>query len=185
MDLVWPSLLALPRYVAALERGWSPNNERGRAATEEELAQIETSPRRFVDSLVDPEAQGSEVQLPDGSLVPRLPGYRRWMWDGDFCGSIGLRWQPGTAALPAYCLGHIGYSVVPWKQRRGHATQALSLLLPEASSLGLPHVELTTDAANFPSQKVILANGGVLVGEEAKPAGFSGGKLRRYRIALE
>ena len=26
--------------------------------------------------------------MPDGSFVPRLPGYRRWLWDGKFCGSI-------------------------------------------------------------------------------------------------
>ena len=30
MDLVWPSLALLPAYVDALERGWSPDNERGR-----------------------------------------------------------------------------------------------------------------------------------------------------------
>ena len=59
------------------------------------------------------------------------------MWDGEFCGSIGFRWQPGTSALPPYCLGHIGYSVVPWKQRRGYATKALALLLPDARKEGL------------------------------------------------
>ena len=67
--------------------------------------------------LDDREAKRGPVTLPDGSQVPRLPGYRRWMWDGEFCGSIGFRWQPGTSALPPYVLGHIGYSVVPWKQR--------------------------------------------------------------------
>ena len=54
------------------------------------------------------------------------------MWDGEFCGSIGFRWQPGTSTLPPYVLGHIGYAVVPWKRGRGYATQALALLLPEA-----------------------------------------------------
>ena len=28
------------------------------------------------------------------------PGYVRWMWDGEFCGSTGFRWQRGTEALP-------------------------------------------------------------------------------------
>jgi predicted acetyltransferase len=41
------------------------------------------------------------------------------MWDGEFCGSIGLRWLPGTEELPPHCLGHIGYAVVPWKRRLG------------------------------------------------------------------
>src|SRR2546430_6881442 len=35
--------------------------------------------------------------LPDGSVVPRLPGYRKWIWDGEFCGVIGFRWQPGRS----------------------------------------------------------------------------------------
>ena len=72
--------------------------------------------------------------------VARLPGYRRWLWDGEFCGSIDFRWQPGTTALPPHCLGHIGYGVVPWKQGRGYATRALSLLLPAARAEGLAFV---------------------------------------------
>lgn len=184
MELLWPSLSHLPAYVAALERGWTPDNERGREAAEDELARIELSPSNFVASLVDLEGTGGPVQLPDGQLVPRLPGYRKWIWDGTFCGSINLRWNPEGGALPWYCLGHVGYSVVPWKQRRGYATQALALLLEEARERGLTHVELTTDGSNLASQRVIHANGGALLGEEAKPAAFRGGKLLRFRIAL-
>ncbi len=183
MELIWPSLTELPSYVSALERGWSPNSERGLAAARDELALIEASPTRFLESLVDLQGTG-ELELPDGSRVPRLPGYRRWMWDGTFCGSIGLRWQEGSAALPAYCLGHVGYSVVPWKQRQGHATRALAMLLPEAREHGLPLLELTADADNIASHKVILANGGELMGEGDKPAAYGGGRLRRFRIAL-
>ena len=40
MDLVWPSRQYLSSYVAALERGWSPDNVRGQAASEEELERI-------------------------------------------------------------------------------------------------------------------------------------------------
>src|SRR5579862_7651629 len=82
------------------------------------------------------------------------------MWDDEFCGSIQLRWQTGTNDLPSYCLGHIGYSVVPWKQGRGYATQALRDLLPLAKERGLTYVHLTTDPDNIASQRVILANGG-------------------------
>jgi predicted acetyltransferase len=106
------------------------------------------------------------------------------MWDGEFCGAIGFRWQPGTTDLPPYCLGHIGYSVVPWKQRRGYATLALRLILPLARAEGLPFVELTTDAANIASRRVIEANGGVLIERFRKPAVYGGAESLRFRILV-
>ncbi|MGF6726605.1 putative acetyltransferase [Paraburkholderia sp. GAS41] len=51
--------------------------------------------------------------LADGSTVARLPSVVRWIWDGEFSGAIGFRWQAGTAELSPYVLGHIGFSVVP------------------------------------------------------------------------
>jgi predicted acetyltransferase len=131
MELVWPDAHYLPGYVHALQQGWSPDNLRPQTALQH-LARIETDPNRFLREQVDREAKGPPIQLPDNSTVPRLPGYTLWMWDGEFCGSIGLRWQPGTTELPPHCLGHVGYSVVPWKRRRGYATRALQLLLPYA-----------------------------------------------------
>jgi predicted acetyltransferase len=174
----------LPSYRAALERGWSPDNVRGKVAAAEELRKIAKDSAAFLSSLVDREARGDPVTLPDGSKVARLPGYRRWMWDGEFCGSIGFRWQRGTEALPPYCLGHVGYAVVPWKQRRGYATAALRLLLAEAGAEGLRYIEITTEPENIASQRVIEANGGVLVEHFTKPAQFGGTPGLRYRIAL-
>jgi len=81
-------------------------------------------------------------------------------------------------------LGHIGYAVVPWKQRRGYATKALGLMLAEARKVGLPHVELTTDPDNEASQKVITANGGVFVERFRTVAGHGGKEELRWRIAL-
>jgi predicted acetyltransferase len=106
------------------------------------------------------------------------------MWDGEFCGTIGFRWQPGTPELPPHCLGHIGYAVVPWKRGRGYATQALAGILPDAIAEGLPYVELTTDAVNVASQRVIEANGGRVVEQFNKPAHYGGAESLRYRIAL-
>ena len=183
MQLVRPGPEHLASYVAALERGWS-DNERGVEAGREELSRIQADAARFLASLDDREGSGPPITLPDGSTAKRIPGFKRWMWDGEFCGTIGLRWQPGTTALPPHCLGHIGYVVVPWKQRLGYATAALRFMLPEARAVGLPYVEITTDPENIASQRVIEANGGVLVEHFTKPPQFGGKPGLRFRIAL-
>ena len=184
MDLVWPALEYLPGYEDALRRGWSPDNVGGEVAAREQLTLIEQDAAGFVAGLVDREARGGPITLADGSTVPRLPGYQRWMWDGEFCGSMGFRWQPGTEALPPTCLGHNGYAVVPWKRGRGYASAALRLLLPEARTEGLRYVEITTDVDNVASQRVVLANGGILAEEFVKPDSLGGSRGLRYRIPL-
>jgi predicted acetyltransferase len=168
----------------APERGWSPDNLRGEAAAREQRDQIATNPDAFLASLVDVDARGGAITLPDGTEVTRLPGYHRWMWDGEFCGSVGFRWQPGTEALPPSCLGHIGYSVVPWKRRLGYATRALAEILVDARNRGLRHVEITTGVENVPSQRVILANGGVLVEELTTLPALGAKRHLRYRLNL-
>lgn len=94
------------------------------------------------------------------------------------CGVIGLRWQPGTSELPPYVMGHIGYSVVPWKRRRGYATRALA----QARREGLTYVTITTDPGNAPSQRVIEANGGGVPERFLKPAQYGGQPGLRYRV---
>ena len=183
VTLVWPAQIYLSGYIAALQRGWSPDNVRPEAAAEE-LEAIATDSPAFLAGLVDKEGAGPPIRLPDGSLVARLPGYRKWIWDGEFCGSIGFRWSPGTSNLPSYCLGHVGYTVVPWKQRRGYATEALRQLLPEARAAGLRYVEITTDPTNEPSQRVVLTNGGVLVERFRKPEQYGAADGLRFRIDL-
>ena len=183
LELVWPASQYLPGYIHALQQGWSPDNLRPQAAAEQ-LARIAEDPDRFLFEQVDREAKGPPIILPDGRTVPRLPGYSRWMWDGEFCGTIGFRWQPGTTELPPYCLGHIGYSVVPWKRQRGYATRALQLLLPEARSEGLEYVELTCDTDNLASQRVVEANGGELIERFHKSADHGGAETMRFRIVL-
>ena len=185
MNFVWPAREHLPSYTAALERGWSPNNVTGRVAALEELDWIRRDPEGFLASMVDRAAAGPPITLADGTTVPRLPGYRRWMWDGEFCGSIGLRWQPGTEALPPTCLGHVGYSVVPWKQRRGYATAALRQILNEARAEGLRYVEIVTRPDNVPSQRVIEKNGGVLIEEFHEGREHGGERALRYRVQLD
>ena len=195
MRLVRPGPDRLPGYVAALERGWSPSSTRGRAQALEELARIADDAPGFLALMDDREALGPPVTLPDGSQHPRIPGLQRWIWDdagddgddGDepgFAGSIGLRWMKDGAPLPPHVLGHIGYSVVPWKRRRGLATQALARMLPLARALGLREVELTTDPDNRASQRVITANGGVWVETFDKGAAYGHQPGLRWRIVL-
>ena len=188
--LVWPSLEYLPSYRHALERGWSPDNVRGPVTARAQLDKIASDPAAFVASLVDRAAAGGPITLPDGTQAARLPGYARWLWDpqaadGDgFCASFGLRWPRDGGELPPHVLGHIGYSVVPWRRSEGLATRGLALLLEDARAEGLRHVLLTTDPDNRASQRVIERNGGALVERFAKPAAFGGGASLRWRIDL-
>lgn len=183
-ELVWPAEQYLPGFVAALERGWSPDTQRPEARFEQ-LEQIRRDPKEFLALMVDREARGGPVRQPDGSEKPRIPSIRKWMWDGEFCGSIGLRWVPGTTELPPHVMGHIGYNVVPWKQRKGYATQALALMLPAAKAEGLPFVEITTEQSNVASQKVIESNGGTLIGKFRKMDAHGGEEGLRYRVFLK
>ena len=185
MQILRPSIKELQSYKSALEQGWSPDNLRGVIATREMLTRLEADSGAFLATLEDREAKGPLVTLPDGTQMKRIPGFHRWMWDGEFCGSISLRWKPGTADLPPHVLGHIGYSVVPWKRRLGYATSALKQMLPEARDVGLPYVEITTDPDNVASQRVIEANGGILVERFTKPTQFDSTPGFRYRIALD
>ncbi|MEE9387945.1 MAG: GNAT family N-acetyltransferase [Paracoccaceae bacterium] len=181
--LVRPGPEHLPGYAAALETGWSPNTTRPEVAREEleNLAKDSDAVLRRFD---DPDAKGPPITLTDGSSVKRLPSITRFIWDGQFCGNISLRWQGGTADLPSFCLGHIGYSVVPWKQRRGYATRGLREILVQAGELGLPYVVLAADTTNIASQNVILKCGGEIVHGFQPEANNESTEHELYRIKL-
>ena len=57
--------------------------------------------------------------------------------------------------------------------------------LPLAREVGLPFVEITTNPDNVASQRVIAANGGVLVETFTKDPRAGVGTALRYRVALE
>ena len=57
MQLVRPGPEHLASYVAALERGWSADNERGVEAAREELSRIQVDAAAFLASMEDREAK--------------------------------------------------------------------------------------------------------------------------------
>ncbi len=177
--LVPPALSGLPAYVAALARGWSPNTTRD--VSGEQLALYRRGPDALLAELT---RQDGTIVGAGGRTMPRLPSRVFWISDGEFCGAINLRFTPGSEALPAHVSGHVGYSVVPWKQRRGYASAALALMLPVAREVGLARILVTCDAGNDASRKVILANGGATDAERPTETDGHTTKLR-FWIATE
>jgi predicted acetyltransferase len=159
LQLLNPSLDLLPGYCAALETGWSPDTTRDVSA--EQLGIFRRDPAVLIEELTQ---QGGTIKTASGAVVPKLPNRVLWLDDGEFCGSINLRYQADSDELPPHVHGHVGYAVVPWKRRRGYATAALRLLLPVAREVGLKRIQITCDEDNEPSRRVIVTNGGVLEG---------------------
>jgi predicted acetyltransferase len=63
-------------------------------------------------------------------------------------------------------------------------TRALQLLLPQAKEEALSYIELTTDADNVASRRVIEANGGTLIERFYKPAAYGAAESLRFHILL-
>jgi predicted acetyltransferase len=175
--LAEPQAAMLESYADALRRGWSPSNTRD--VTGEQLAAIAADPTVFLARVTAPK---STYALPDCSSAEQLSSMVCWMWDGEFCGVISLRYQPGSSALPPHVSGHIGYAVVPWKRKHGYASRALKQMLAEAHVLGLTEVYLTTDPGNIASRIVIERNGGQRVGNWSHPAVHGGAEVERWVV---
>lgn len=202
-QLAWPSVELLPHFQAALVRGWSRNNITAERTRLQDLEKINANPQAFVASLIHLAGGGDEVQLPDGSYVPRLPGYSRWVFLArqdltqgsstqgntlEFAGTINIRYVLGTSQLPYYCLGHIGYAIVHWQQGRGAASFALAQLIKEATAAGhlrsMDYLEITTQPDNPASQAVIAKCGGKLIGRYTEPPMYGGKEGLKFRITL-
>lgn len=177
--LAEPQAGMLDAYKAALMQGWSPGNSSD--VSKQQLQSIAADPAAFIAGLL---SQTGTRTLPDGSMVQRLPSRTRWLWDGDFCGVISLRYQPGRNDLPPDVAGHVGYAVVPWKRRHGYASRALKQMLDEAREVGLTRLEITTEPDNIASRTVIERNGGVRAGDWSHPAFPATGTLDKFVITV-
>ncbi|ARO24576.1 GNAT family N-acetyltransferase [Rhizobium sp. S9] len=155
VTLLAPDLENLLGFEAALAAGWSPDPRRAgdQAYIGGELQRLRQDKLKFLDDL----SPGDRQRTVSGSPLTVL---LFWIWDGEFCGSINLRFLQGTEQLPPEVSGHVGYSVVPWKQRSGRATAALGLLLDVAAKQGLTRLVVLCDEDNDASRRVIERNGG-------------------------
>lgn len=185
MQLVKPSPVLLPSYVAALERGWTAESDNDVDGAHVLLDSIRRDPDRFLAALWNHDGLGPEVVLEDGSSVARLPWTRYWMSEGGYVGELNFRWQRGTSELPAYCLGHVGYAVLPWKRGSGYARSAVQQLVPIARSLGLHWIDISMSSANVASRRTAENCGATLVREFNAGAEYGNQDAVLYRLRVD
>jgi predicted acetyltransferase len=93
--------------------------------------------------------------------------------------------ERGTSGLPSFCLGHIGYLVVPWKNADDTPLR-LCDAASEGEAGGTDVRRIVTDVDNITSQRVIEANGGgVLVERFDESTPYGGKGILRYRVNRE
>jgi predicted acetyltransferase len=105
------------------------------------------------------------------------------MDDGKKVGKLQLRHKLGKSdTMPDGFESNIYYEIEPEFQHKGHGKKILALGLLEARKIGLTEVRLTVLEDNIPSQKIIKANGGVLIDTQLHSVENS--PVRLYEIKL-
>lgn len=112
----------------------------------------------FKEWLKAKQIESEQEGLVDGWKVPSTTF---WLYvDGVPVGFGNLRHFLTEALSKAG--GNIGYGIAPQFRGKGYGKILLKLLLQEARKIGLEKVLVTVHFDNLPSQKVALANGGVI-----------------------
>lgn len=169
--LVMPSATHLRSYQTAVAEGYQLDPAAPR---------LDGTPASLDIHLAWLNAQGGQIELPDGRRVERLPHVQLWLTHAyTFIGRVNIRFRL-TPELEVWG-GHIGYAIRPSFQRRGFATHLLRLAIPTARAAGLGGLLLTCLETNTGSIRVIEANGGTLIGVGPHP--YHAGQIsRRYWI---
>ena len=79
--------------------------------------------------------------------------------------------------------GHIGYTIIPSKRKKGYGTFFLHLLLQKCKELGIKEVMLVCKVDNFGSQRVIENNLGSYIDTVLDPCDNE--YYKRYNIDVE
>jgi predicted acetyltransferase len=163
-------------YVRALREGFRRGDQP--AMNSGQIDRIEADFDAFVAELT---RQTGDVELPDGTLIPRVPQDICWLVDGEtFIGETGIRYRLNNWLIQIG--GHVGYGIRPSFQRKGYGKLILKLALDRLRQAGIDRALVTCYDHNIGSAKVIEANGGVLQNLIDDPRG--GGQSRRYWIDL-
>ena len=112
----------------------------------------------FKTWLAAKQKESEQTGLVDGWKVPSTT---YWLYADTFPVGFGNLRHFLTEAL-SNAGGHIGYGIAPQYRGKGYGKELLRLLLIEAKKIGLEKVLITIHSDNIASQKVALANGGVI-----------------------
>lgn len=112
----------------------------------------------FKGWLTAKQKESEQTGLVDGWKVPSTT---YWLYADDIPVGFGNLRHFLTEAL-SKAGGHIGYGIAPQYRGKGYGKELLRLLLIEAKKMGLEKVLITIHTDNIASQKVALANGGVI-----------------------
>jgi predicted acetyltransferase len=168
LELVRPDVRYRESYLAAVAE-YHELLARTRPQATRETAYLES---RFMDGDIGWLYDGdnfatfvARLRADSEPTSPRPPGWSPstylWLVDGEkFLGTLDIRHQLTPFLLEVG--GSIGYDIRPSARSRGLGTQQLRLALPAANALGFDPVLVTCDTDNYPSRRVIEANGGAL-----------------------
>jgi len=170
--LVMPSATHARSYQSAVAEGYEPDP---------------AAPPVLVGGSMDAHlawlnAQGGEIRLPDGRMVPRTAHVQLWLVHAyTFIGRVNIRFHLNDDLR--LWGGNIGYAIRPSFRQKGFGTHILAQALPVARESGLRGVLLTCLDTNTGSIKVIEANGGMLAEIGPHPA-HPEQTVRKYWIDL-